>query len=176
MSIFKHARAKKIMNEMLEQRKYKEIDEDDMIKKYKDKDNNYIYLVKEIFPKVNTDVYKTLNIYSTKNNINHLIILSDTQATSSVRKSILNVKELLEIELFLVDDIQTNITKHRLVPIHIGMDRKRSKEILSRWGRNIPKMFIDDPISKFYNFTENQVIQIIRHECITYRLVIPRLI
>ena len=103
----------------------------------------------------------------------HIICLCLRNETSTIKKkyiSFLNDNE--QIEIFKIDSLKYNITNHRLVSKHIGLNKKESKEFIKKFGRKIPFLLLHDPISKFYNFQIDQIIKIIRLDgIVTYRII-----
>ena len=106
------------------------------------------------------------------NNILHIICLCMRNETSTVKKNISFLNENEQIEIFKMDTLKYNITKHRLVSRHIGLSVDESNQFIKKYGMKLPLLLLDDPISKFYNFKLNQIIKIIRLDgIITYRII-----
>ena len=81
----------------------------------------------------------------------------------------------IKIELFTQEELQYNITKHRLVPKHIKLSSDEAKEFKKTYGLKHPAMILTDPVSRFYDFKRGDVIKIVRmsgeDEFVTYRIV-----
>ena len=76
------------------------------------------------------------------------------------------------IELFNVDDLQFNITKHILVPLHKKLNKEECKEFKEQYGSSIPVLLKSDPVCRFYNFQKGDIIQITRRNSfVSYRIV-----
>ena len=75
------------------------------------------------FSKLNIDSIKEYIKMMDEMNIAHSLIVYQNAITSSAKttkENLFNIK----IELFSVEELQTNITKHRLVPKHSKMENK----------------------------------------------------
>jgi DNA-directed RNA polymerase I, II, and III subunit RPABC1 len=106
--------------------------------------------------------------------INHCICVYTDTVTSMAQKLIENTTEF-QIELFTLQELQYNITKHILVPTHICLTDEESKEFRKQFGIRFPVILTTDPVCKFYNFKRGGIIKIIRksndNEYITQRIV-----
>ena len=65
-------------------------------------------------------------------------------------------------ELFSVDELQFNITKHRLVPLHQKLNEEESKSFKEKYGLKYQAILTSDPISRFYNYKRGDIIRILR--------------
>lgn len=162
------------VKEMLSERNYSFDNMDDdrgemMFVDNKDNCNKIIIFFPEE-TKVNIDVIKE-KIYRMKNiEIKKCIIVYKESITSSAKKTI----EMLssDIELFNIEELKYNITKHYLVPKHILLTDKEKKEIKS-FNKKLPSLLRSDPVSRFYNYKKGDVIKIIRdNHIICYRIVV----
>lgn len=101
----------------------------------------------------------------------HCIILYRDSVTSSASKS-LNIIDH-HIELFSLKELQLNITKHRLVPIHEKMTKNEIDELSSRFDKSLmPIMYSLDPVSRYYGYKKGDFIRITRKNgLIVYRQV-----
>jgi len=78
----------------------------------------------------------------------------------------------MNIELFQADDLQFNITQHKLVPKHIRMNKEEMKDFREKYGTNIPILLRTDAVSRFYDFAKGEIIKIIRRDgFVSYRIV-----
>ena len=85
-----------------------------------------------------------------------------------------NVKKVI-FETFDVNELQINITKHKLSSKHELAPQKELEEVLKivKDTKFIPKIFKEDPMCKFYNFKENDVLKITDDDgYVDYRKVI----
>lgn len=97
-------------------------------------------------------------------NIKHLIIISETEMTTDVRK---NVDELdsVRIELFIYDHMTYNVTKHMLVPKHRMMTKKEAKDFLQNNKLTIGtlrQIRNNDPIVNYYGAPPGTIFEITR--------------
>lgn len=73
-----------------------------------------------------------------------------------------------------------NITEHNFVPKHIILDEKEVVELLKEYNisiRQLPRIFVTDPVAKVLNAKKGDVIKIVRKspsakEAIFYRVVV----
>jgi DNA-directed RNA polymerase I, II, and III subunit RPABC1 len=82
----------------------------------------------------------------------------------------------IKIELFIQEELQYNITKHRLVPEHIRLSPDEAKEFKEKFGLRHPAILLTDPISRFFAYKRGDVIKIMRKTgrgdpFVTYRIV-----
>lgn len=106
-----------------------------------------------------------------KEKMQSFIIIYTENITSFTQKFINNVNTF-DIELFSESELQYNITKHRLQPLFKRLPKDQSKEFIEKWGDKFPTMSLTDPIARYYNYKENDVIQIYRKtQDIVYRIV-----
>lgn len=121
--------------------------------------------------KFNVDRIKEYIYILNSNDMVQCIIIYIGTITSYVSKTIDLVKNL-DIELFNIDDLQFNITKHSLQPVFEKMDTHESELFRKRWGK-IPMMSVSDPISRFYKYKIGDVIKITRKNgIVTFRKVV----
>ena len=107
-------------------------------------------------------------------NLKHIIVIYDTVITPQAKK-ILQISKQNIIELFKIKDLIYNIINHKLVPKHIKLNVNSTeyKHIFKNYGYKLPKLLESDPISKYYFFKKNDIIEIHRKDgTITYRIVI----
>lgn len=162
-----------ILNEMFEQRGYTNIE------KHEDKiialkpNNKKIYVFFKIIEKLNvSEMHNYISILQ-ENKIEHGLLIFEGSPTSTVKNVINNTPPIgVNIELFTADDLQFNITKHRLVPKHIKLSKEEAKEFKEKYGVNIPKLLRIDPVCRFYDFSSGDIIKIIRKDgFISFRIV-----
>jgi DNA-directed RNA polymerase I, II, and III subunit RPABC1 len=108
-----------------------------------------------------------------ENKIEHGLIIFEGSPTSTVKNVIGNTPALgINIELFTADDLQFNITKHKLVPKHIRLSKEEAKQFKEKYGVNIPKLLRIDPVCRFYDFSTGDIIKIVRRDgFISFRIV-----
>ena len=161
-------------------------DSDDNIYKIK-LDNPEIYYDKSIEPyfyikllnqKI-TGISKTSNIgdfiYSKKNTPKLIIV------TGITNKTLMQLKlDFPNSEIFTEAELMIDLVSHVAVPKHEMLNEEETQIFLKDYllkKREIPKIFISDPVSKYFNAKVGQVFRIIRPsevagQSIYYRIVI----
>lgn len=164
--------AYKICKEMLEQRGYDIIKDDDK--------NYYMEGIREnkkicvIFNKsIKIDTKSIKEIINDMNNlcINHCIVIYQNLVTPATR-NILSQLNNIKIELWATEDLQYNITKHVLQPVFFRLSKDEQLEFKQKYGIKIPILKHDKPISRFFDYDKGDIIKIIRKNgYVTYRIV-----
>ena len=154
--------------EMLNQRGYKIIEsKHNIIAKRKD-DHIVIFMV--VAHKLNIERFQEYIKSMNKMKIRHAIIIYRKNVTPKVKKIVKNSD--IKIELFTADKLQYNITKHRLVPKHIRLEKKDSEQFKKIYGTKIPVLLKQDPVRRFYDYEIGDIIKIIRGgNFVSYRIV-----
>ena len=133
-----------------------------------------IVVFTQTIAKFNVDRVKEYISLLSKMKINHCIAIYTDSVTSTTKKIIENSVDI-KIELFTQEELQYNITKHRLVPKHIRLSLEDAKNFKQLYGLKHPAILRTDPVSRFYDFQRGDVIKIIRtsggDEFLTYRIV-----
>lgn len=103
-----------------------------------------------------------------KEGYNRCIIIYRDSVTSSAKKSLDN----LDIELFSLQELQLDITEHRLVPKHERTTKEEKEDLEKSYKGRLPILLHTDPISRYYYFQRGDYIRITRKDgSIMYRLV-----
>ena len=164
--------------DMIEQRGYKIVDRDDerILAIKPDKQQMCVFVSPSSY-KFNVETIQEYISMMKKMELTHSIIVSKDNATP-IAKKIIEESPDLHMELFNVDELQYNITKHYLVPKHELAYRKGTKEFLlfkkkhNNMTDNFPVILKTDPVARFYAFQKGDIIKIIRpNGMITYRIV-----
>lgn len=167
-------RAIQTVKEMITQREYKILEQDDekIIGENK-KGKKIVFFLKPVI-KFAVERFKE---YCTKlqnlgpDEYTHCIIVYTDSITPMGKKMVLECVSM-EFELFYIDELQFNITTHRLVPQHIKLEEKDIKKFKQKYGLKHQAILLSDPISRFYNYKRGDVIKIIRpRDLIAYRIV-----
>jgi DNA-directed RNA polymerase I, II, and III subunit RPABC1 len=104
-----------------------------------------------------------------KENSNHSIIVYRESVTSSAKKSLDIIDH--KIELFSLNELQLNITKHRLVPVHEKVNGDDLLD-LEKYKNKLPIILTSDPISRYYSYKKGDIIKITRKNgLVLYRQV-----
>ena len=169
-------KAKPIVYEMLKDRKYtKIVEEDDNIIIADDK--LLVFFSKD--QKINKDNIQTFTSRELQTrNISHGIFVYPNSITSTAKNIVLqNRIDNIHIELFYIINLQYNITKHRLVPKHQKLQGEEYKEIKTKFGKSLPRIYITDPIVRYYNFDKGDILKIFRNTSngqllMAYRIIV----
>ncbi|KAM3133547.1 hypothetical protein pb186bvf_014389 [Paramecium bursaria] len=102
----------------------------------------------------------------------------DKKAKSEIDK--LNKEQNFRIELFHIDDLIFDITKHELVPRHIPINDEEKRALLQKYRMTesqLPRILLSDPVAKFLGLRQGNVVKIIRRsetagEYVTYRIAV----
>ena len=101
-----------------------------------------------------------------KNKIKHCIIIYRNSITPTAKNGLTSFYDI-RIELFLVSELQFNITTHCLVPKHVKVSRDKTVDY-----SKFPGIKTGDPICRFYGYQVGDLIKIIRlDKSITFRIV-----
>jgi DNA-directed RNA polymerase subunit H (RpoH/RPB5) len=162
-----------ISMEMIEQRGYTNIeiqDNDRVIAKKQDGKKIIIFLSN--IPKFNVKCMSEYISITNEIGIKHLLIIYKDGVTSSTKKAIEQLQDDIYVELFAEENLQFNITKHRLQPIFQKLNEQENKDFKLKYGLKFPIMKKDDPIACFYDYKKGDMIRIIRKNgIIDYRIV-----
>ena len=104
----------------------------------------------------------------------HCIIVYKDNATPVAKKIVSDSSEMM-IELFNEDELQYNITKHYLVPLHelYEFESKKDYDIFKKkFGDKLPVILKNDQIVRFYGFNKGDIIKITRKNgYVAFRIV-----
>ena len=162
--------AKSTCMEMLQQRGYTLCND----AKLKAEKNNGEFMVVYFHdaPKLNI---KDMSKYMTMMNdegVNHSIIVFMDSVTSMTSKSIDQSIDM-KMELFSMEELQINVTKHRLQPSRFDrLSKTESLEFKKKYGYKFPIMKSSDPIARFYDYDKGDIIQVTqRNGLVNFRIV-----
>ena len=163
------------VKDMIQQRGYLISEEDDEKFIGVDENKQSIVVFTTLVDKFNVDRIKEKVAILNSINANHCIVIYGNSVTSMAKKLVENSVEK-KFELFTQDELQYNITKHRLVPKHIKLNNEDAKDFKKKYGLKFPALLKTDPVCRFYDFQRGDVIKIIRQEScgntyITHRIV-----
>lgn len=169
------SKAYDICLEMFNQRGYEIVEQDDeRILAIKEDGNQICAFISKNMTKFNVDRIQEYISMIKKMDIWHCIIVYKDSATPIAKKVVEDSKEII-IELFNEDELQYNITKHFLVPLHELLYKKKSKEcdtFKKKYSDKFPVILKTDPIARFYFYDKGDIIRITRKDgYITYRIV-----
>ena len=167
-------KAREICVEMLEQRGYELLEDDQERIIFVKPDGNQVVAFFSDLPKFNV---KNIQVYIAIMNeleIFHAVIVYKDGVTAFTKKAVDQSLEM-RFELFAVENLQYNITKHRLQPKFERLEEKEAENFKKEFGIRFGTMRNDDPIALFYDYNKGDVIRITRdnsgNKSITYRIV-----
>ena len=117
------------------------------------------------------------------NDINHIMFYFDSRQIAEKKvKEILYQHSMMNLEILDLNDYIFNISKHNIVPHHeIVKDEEEIRDLCSQYNVNdktlFPLITINDPMAKFVNAKQGDLIRITRKsinvgETIVYRFCI----
>ena len=169
-------KAQKVCLEMLDQRSYAVEDYDENRIIALKENGEYMVVFFADTDKFNVErISQYIGILKSMDDYNHCIIVHKNTITPVAKKVVDENKEI-KIELFNVNDLQYNITKHYLVPKHELYYKNNTTE----WSEfkkkyqadKFPIISRNDAISRFYNFEKGDIIKITRKGgFVAYRIV-----
>jgi len=138
---------------------------------YANTDNQKIIVWCYNHDKLNIDGIKEfINILETEN-YRHGIIIYQNLLTSSAKKILDNLFKFY-IELFLVKELQYDLTKFKYYCPHEKVSGEEALKIKEKFNNSLPFILKTDVISRYFDFQKNDVIKIVRKNGnIMYRIV-----
>jgi DNA-directed RNA polymerase I, II, and III subunit RPABC1 len=133
----------------------------------------------KIKPNQIKDIIEGLKTEHLEKETDKLILIIKPKPNSTILK-IIKEKEYRFVEIFWLNNVVFNITKHVLVPKHIKITEEEIKSVMEKHyivTKSIfPVMNRDDPIARYLNLSSGDVCKIIRKsptsgEYISYRVV-----
>jgi hypothetical protein len=163
------SRAREIVLEMLEQRGYTIVDTENIMALKPDGSQIIVFFNES--PSFDTKSMKEVLSVMNEAGVVHSIVIYKDKVTPAT-KSTLEQCDDMKIELFAEEDMQINITKHRLQPIFEKLKDDEAIEFKKSFGLKFGTLKIDRPIARFYDYSKGDVIRITRYDgYINYRIV-----
>lgn len=167
-------KAIKTVKELITQRGYRIADEDGEKIIGTNPTGKQVVVFKTPVSKFNVDRVKEYISLLHKMEKNHCIVIYSDCVTPMTKKLIENSVDV-KIELFTLEELQYNITRHRLVPKHTPLSPDEGKAFKKEFGMKIGTILRSDPIARFYDFQRGDIIKITRNSgdstYVTYRIV-----
>lgn len=159
--------------EMLEQRGYDVVlkDKEDLSIQAIKPDGDKMMVIFNSLPKFDSKSMKEVISIMSECGVNHSLVIYEDDITAATKNSLSQTNEM-RVELFSEEDLQYNITKHRLQPKFERLSNEKGEEIKKEYGSKFGTLRIDKPISQFYDYEKGDVIKITRSGgYVTYRIV-----
>jgi DNA-directed RNA polymerase subunit H (RpoH/RPB5) len=163
-------KAREICKNIIDQRGYTMVDEESLTATKQDGSTFIVFF--DDAPKLNkSGMSKFLTMMNDAGSTHSIIVYQDN-VTSMTSKSIDQSVDM-EIELFALDELQFNITTHRLQPKSFDrLSPPESMKFRKSYGVKIPIMKTIDPIARFYNYKHGDIIKITQRDgLVDYRIV-----
>jgi len=104
-------------------------------------------------------------------NCTHCIIIYGVSVTPAAKKFAIDNQDK-KVELFCESELMYNITEHNYVPKHTRLSLNESTIFKDKYGTNFPCMYVTEPISRFYDFSIGDIIEIEDlDDIVKYRIV-----
>lgn len=117
------------------------------------------------FCKLNVKGIRQVDDEKQEMGIDRVILVSDVQPTSSAKKELSDLGVEC-FEVFLISELQYNLTKHKLYVPHVLLTPVETSELLKRSRCTIdqlPVLLKSDPVARYFGLQKNQVVRITRH-------------
>ncbi|XP_063900958.1 DNA-directed RNA polymerases I, II, and III subunit rpabc1-like [Zophobas morio] len=131
--------------------------------------------------KVGVEAIRKLIFTLTNENVKRSIIVVENGISPGAKQAIEKGKELnLIFEVFLLDELVVNITRHRRAYKHSVLTSQEKLDLLKRHKlkeSQLPRILTSDPMAKYLGVTKGQVVKIHRKSetagsYVTYRLAV----
>lgn len=112
--------------------------------------------------------------------VSRALLITGSNPGGVLKNAILSLRPNVHIEVFTYAELLIDITEHEFVPQHTLLTEAEKQELLARYHvteNQLPRMTIEDPISRYFGLTYGQVVKIIRQSnaagrAVTYRVVV----
>ena len=123
--------------------------------------------------KIGVDIMKEIIKLMTENECNHLTLVVKQKITAFAKKELINMPENVFFEMFNLDELLYNVTRHKYVPKHILMNKLEDiSDIHKTFGTRLPKILKTDPVSRYYNARPGNIFKIMRRSGVFYRTIV----
>ncbi len=110
------------------------------------------------------------------NGIQNAIIIKMGKLTPNARTTIAELSSSCTIQVFDIEDLKINKTKHVRVPKHELLSRADANKVLDAYKVKkiqIPRIFVIGPIIQYYGWKRGNIVKITRKDGdITYRCIV----
>lgn len=130
-------------------------------------------------PKLSSPECTSLMALMKELDIHNAIVIIEDSVTPHVKNTLRLAKRKGDIiEVFTLEELQFNVSKHYLVPKHMICSREEKRRVKKMYGDNFPEIRPSDPQMRYLGARKGQLIKIIRpsivlegEETISYREV-----
>jgi len=116
--------------------------------------------------KINDVIMKITSVQKDNPDVKDILFISESKPNTQMIDDLKKFKEKMHVEIFLADHLLFNLTKHFLVPKHHLMSEEEQKMFLKDKEKGLvnrlPKIYDNDPVSKYYGAKVGQIFRIIR--------------
>ena len=128
--------------------------------------------------KVTTEDIKQVQVVASRVGAGRAILI--VKETSPLARKEEKENTFIQLEIFTLDDLQVNITHHKLVPRHEVLSYNEKQDLLKKYriqDSQLPKIYQTDPVAKYFGVTRGEVMKITRESqtagrYVTYRITI----
>ena len=133
-------------------------------------DKCYIIFTRDI--KINISYIKELTHMMAEQELQHVIVVYNGSITIN-NQNIREIQQIYNIEFFTEKMFMYNLMQHGLVPKHVlVLPSDKHYDKLRGEAANLPHILATDPVAKYYNFKQGDILRIYRHDNThAYRLV-----
>ena len=166
-------KAKKYMVEMFMDRGYEEgdieINDDNIIGQNEELGNIIGVFVSENKLSVNTlrDIIAACEGAGMK----RLVLVYNDSITASANNTLKSITSVM-VEVFCITELMYNPTTHRLSSKHERVSEEETREIKTKYGKDLPILLRSDKMARWYNFKSGEIIKVTRpSQHVIYRIV-----
>ena len=111
-----------------------------------------------------------------KDNLNLVLLILgrnnvDDEITISQNRNLDSIFGKIDYDIFYIDELVFNVTKHHYVPSHVLLNEKEAEIIYDSYGKNLPLIDKSDIIVRYYGGKIGNIFKIIRPNNLYYRKV-----
>uniref|UniRef100_A0A7S2SDV3 Uncharacterized protein n=1 Tax=Mucochytrium quahogii TaxID=96639 RepID=A0A7S2SDV3_9STRA len=114
-----------------------------------------------------------------KQEVRKAILVVEKDISPFARKALAEAQPMYFIEVFKESELLVDITEHELVPKHEVLSSEEKDQLMKRYklkDSQLPRMYITDPITRYFGLVRGQVVKIIRSSetagrYVSYRIV-----
>lgn len=107
-----------------------------------------------------------------------IIVVKDSLTPYAIR-AMKQIAPKYTLEHFIQSELEMNITKHHLVPVHIPLTSEEKNELLTKYKMKesaLMKILHSDPVARYFGLKRGQVVKIIRPSETAGRYILYRLV